>query len=198
MPKVVNHEQRRELLATTAGQLIAKQGVAKATVRNVARRAGVSTGTVSHYYSDSRELLFAAYQLAFRTSAARFVMAMENDSSFEGLLKAIANALPCDDITLSEWRVRMAFWGVSDYADDIQQFEQAAGSQFRQLISDRLKALAREKTIRLAVSPVHAARSIEGLLTGTAIQRLVSPGAESSAIAVKRLREQVRRGVLQE
>lgn len=198
MPKLVNHEQRREMLAATAGDLVAQQGVAKATIRGVAKKAGVSTGTVSHYYSDSRELLFAAYQLAFKTSSTRFVDAIAIDQSFEGLLRAIGTALPSNEFGLSEWRVRMAFWGVSDYADDIRQFEQAAGDQFRKLICTRLKALVSAGAIQLAVSPIHAARSIEGMLIGTAVQRLVSPDAESNAVAYKRLREQIRRGVLQQ
>jgi AcrR family transcriptional regulator len=198
MPKVVDHDQRRELLAITAGKLVAEQGVAKATIRGVARAADVSTGTVSHYYRDSRELLFAAYQQAFKTSGDRFVDKLNANTSFDGLLKAIAGALPSSPVALSEWKVRMAFWGISDYAEEILAFEQVASEQFRKLIIKRLKTLEDKGAIQLATSTAHAARTIEGLLAGTAIQSLLSPGIESHAVAQRRMCEQIRRGVLEQ
>jgi AcrR family transcriptional regulator len=198
MPKLVDHDQRREMLAITTGTLVAEQGVARATIRGVARAAGVSTGTVSHYYQDSRELLFAAYQQAFKTSGDRFAEALKANPSFDGLLKAVSSALPSSDKGLSEWKVRMAFWGNSDYAQDILKFEQVASEEFRKLIIDRLKTLQRTGEITLATSASYAARTIEGILAGTAIQGLLSPGTESYAVAQKRMCEQIKRGVLQQ
>ena len=43
---------------------IAKHGVAGATVRRIAQEAGVSTGFISHYFRDKKEVLAAALRLS--------------------------------------------------------------------------------------------------------------------------------------
>ena len=57
MPKVVDIAERRNELAAAAAQLIARSGVGAATLREVAAEAGWTTGALTHYFADKRELL---------------------------------------------------------------------------------------------------------------------------------------------
>ena len=75
MPKIVDHDARRRELSMVAASLVANEGVGRCTVRNLARAAGYSTGVVSHYFRDANEMLFAAYQTAYHSSARRFARA---------------------------------------------------------------------------------------------------------------------------
>ncbi|MGO3678769.1 MAG: TetR/AcrR family transcriptional regulator, partial [Microbacteriaceae bacterium] len=51
MPKPVNHHARRQLIAQALWRVVDEQGWSKATMREVAREAGVSLGQLQHYFS---------------------------------------------------------------------------------------------------------------------------------------------------
>ena len=57
MPRVVDVEERRQELTDAAARLIARAGIGAATMREVAAEAGLTTGALTHYFADKRELL---------------------------------------------------------------------------------------------------------------------------------------------
>lgn len=60
MPKQVDHDQRRAQLAEALWTVAERDGLAAATVRQVAAEAGVSVGMVQHYFSTKDEMLLFA------------------------------------------------------------------------------------------------------------------------------------------
>src|SRR5580765_4309456 len=59
MPKLGMGPIRRKQLVEAAIAVIHEEGFANATVARIARRAGVSSGIVHHYFADKDDLLFA-------------------------------------------------------------------------------------------------------------------------------------------
>lgn len=67
MPKVVDHDDRRANLAAAVWRVIGRTGIESATVRAVAAEAGVSPGSLRHYFSDQAGLVrFATNMMAQR------------------------------------------------------------------------------------------------------------------------------------
>lgn len=60
VPKLVDHDDRRRLIARAAWAVISREGVAAASVRSVAAEAGLSTGALRHYFADQGSLLLFA------------------------------------------------------------------------------------------------------------------------------------------
>lgn len=58
MPKLGMKPVRRKQLIAAAIQSIHEYGLADATVARIARKAGVSTGIIHHYFDDKNDLLF--------------------------------------------------------------------------------------------------------------------------------------------
>jgi AcrR family transcriptional regulator len=58
VPKVVDHEQRREEMLAGCFDLFAERGYANLTMRKIATELGVSTGTLYHYF-DGKPAIFA-------------------------------------------------------------------------------------------------------------------------------------------
>jgi AcrR family transcriptional regulator len=56
MPKQVDHEDMRNKLLDAAGALFASRGYAASGMRDLAAAAGVSTGSLYHYFPDKRAL----------------------------------------------------------------------------------------------------------------------------------------------
>ena len=73
MPRVVDHEERREAIAEATWRVIERAGPDGANMREIAREAGYTTGVVTHYFRDKRELMAFAFGLMVDRSMARVV-----------------------------------------------------------------------------------------------------------------------------
>jgi DNA-binding transcriptional regulator YbjK len=71
MPKLVDPDQRRSELAQAVWTVIRRDGLQRASVRNVAREAGLSMGSLRHYFASQSELLCFAMQLVGDRARAR-------------------------------------------------------------------------------------------------------------------------------
>jgi len=92
MPKIVDHDTQRQRFAEAAMRLIARDGFEGMTMRAVAAEAGLSYGSLFHYFDSKDELLIhAVRQLTDRQS--RRVNAFSSRSRG---LKALQRLL-CDD-----------------------------------------------------------------------------------------------------
>lgn len=57
MPKIVDHDQKRQFLAEVVWKIINEEGVEKASIRRIASEAGMSPGALRHYFSTQDEIL---------------------------------------------------------------------------------------------------------------------------------------------
>src|SRR5918998_1696365 len=71
MPKLVDHEERRRLIAQATWRVISRDGVRAASVRTVAGEAGLSTGALRHYFDDHASLLLFAARHSMELMAVR-------------------------------------------------------------------------------------------------------------------------------
>ncbi|WP_132126177.1 TetR/AcrR family transcriptional regulator [Actinocrispum wychmicini] len=56
MPKIVDPDQRRQAVAEAVFQVVARDGVEQASLRNVAVAAGLAIGSVRHYFTSAAEM----------------------------------------------------------------------------------------------------------------------------------------------
>lgn len=111
MPKQVDHDARRELVARVAADLVAEHGLDALTVRRVAQAAGHSTTVVSHYFADRRDLVRATYRAAAARSSARFDAALADvQQPLQACLEAL---LPLDEERARDVRTWLAFWAMA-------------------------------------------------------------------------------------
>ena len=66
MPKIVDHDARRDEIAHVACRVVASHGFEQATVVRIAREAGYTTGMVAHYFDSKQEIILAALRLILR------------------------------------------------------------------------------------------------------------------------------------
>jgi AcrR family transcriptional regulator len=66
MPKIVDHDQRRDEIALVACRVVADYGFDQATVVRIAREAGYTTGMVAHYFDTKQDIIIAALRLILR------------------------------------------------------------------------------------------------------------------------------------
>jgi TetR/AcrR family transcriptional regulator, transcriptional repressor of bet genes len=109
MPKIVDHEQRRDQIALVACQVVAEYGFDQATIVRIARRAGYTTGMVAHYFDTKQDIIIAALRLILRRIEERLTPSA--DEPQPDLLVLLTEALPVDETRYIECAMYIAFWG---------------------------------------------------------------------------------------
>lgn len=109
MPKIVDHDLQRARFAEATIRLIARDGLDGMNMRAVAEEAGLSYGSLFHYFGSKDELLMHAV----RHSASLQTRRVNEYSSRHSGLRALRELL-CDDAVTSEtsrddWLVWLAF-----------------------------------------------------------------------------------------
>ncbi|MEV6633014.1 TetR family transcriptional regulator [Actinoplanes sp. NPDC051470] len=113
MPRKVDHQERRTLIADALTRLAAEQGLEAVSLRHVAAEAGVSAGMVQHYFRTRDEMMTFAMEVVRDRTQARVsaaVVALGDDPAARDLLRTtIAALLPLDDDARDLGRVALAF-----------------------------------------------------------------------------------------
>lgn len=71
MPRQVDHDERRRHIGAAVLRLVATRGLESASLRNVAAEAGVSMGTVQHYFTTKQQMLDFAQRYNYERATMR-------------------------------------------------------------------------------------------------------------------------------
>lgn len=113
MPKIVDHEQRREHIAGIVADMLASVGVENTTIREISRKSGYSRGFIEHYFHSKEELVSDALKWINEKSLERMEKKIKDLKGLEALRAINEVTLPMTDQTRQEWKVRMQFWGLA-------------------------------------------------------------------------------------
>jgi AcrR family transcriptional regulator len=167
MPKVVDIEERRNELAAAAAQLIARSGVGAATLRDVAAEAGWTTGALTHYFADKRELLLTTFQTSLANRRAE--RPTDADAAPAARLRAsLEGALPLDESRRRHWMVTIAFCSHAAGDPELAATQRAAYREFRAHIG----ALAERCGLAEASHAEACAERLIAVADGIAVQAL--------------------------
>lgn len=116
MPKVVDHESRRETITAAAQRLVTAHGLDAVTMASIASEAGISVGQLQHYFDSKDELLADTYRRVIerlwrRVETATRASVDDHSPIREVVLQGLSELLPLDEARASDHRVTLAFIG---------------------------------------------------------------------------------------
>ncbi len=111
MPKVVDWDARRDEILSATWRVIARDGIARATIRAIAREANCSPGILAHYFDDKADILGSALLMSHRRVAARMDAGTAGLSGLKALKVVMLEALPLDERRDLEAQIEISFWG---------------------------------------------------------------------------------------
>jgi TetR/AcrR family transcriptional repressor of bet genes len=183
MPKIVDHEQRREELAAAVWRLAARDGLEAVTIRSVAAEAGWSTGALHHYFSDKEELLLFAFQTVADRVGRRVAAARETAAGpLELVRELLAIGLPLDPERRAETRVWFAFLGLALTRPVLARAQRAAYRHWRRLVADALREAQERGEVQDRVDVEREAAGLVALVDGLAVQATFEPRARTQAL----------------
>jgi AcrR family transcriptional regulator len=131
MPRLIDHDARREEIAAAAWQVILREGVTGASVRAVAAEAGLSTGSLRHIFASQTQLLAFAFQLVVDRATAR-IAALPPQQTPLLTAESVANELlPLDRERRTEMEVYLALFAAASSDTGLQAIRDDALRQVR-------------------------------------------------------------------
>jgi AcrR family transcriptional regulator len=118
MPKIVDHDERRERIVEIVAEMLATVGAEKTTIREIARQSGYSRGFIEHYFHNKEELITKTIRWINERSLARASAALEGKTGLEALRIFSELSLPLTPEVRNEWKIRMQFWGMAAVSDE--------------------------------------------------------------------------------
>jgi TetR/AcrR family transcriptional regulator, transcriptional repressor of bet genes len=190
MPKVVDHEKRREELAAAVWRLASREGLDAVTIRGVAAEAGWSTGALHHYFSDKEELLLFAFKTVADRVGRRVATARAESAEPLELARALlAIGLPLDDERRNETRLWFAFLGLALTRPSLARAQRLAYEQWRRIVADALLEAQGRGDIEDEVDVEREAAALVALVDGLAVQASFDPGCLDVDLVEERLAE---------
>ncbi|GAA1869340.1 TetR/AcrR family transcriptional regulator [Brevibacterium marinum] len=109
MPKIVDHDQRRRELVAATLRIIVRQGLAGATMRDIAAEAGFANGAIKSYFASKSDLLAATYLFVFAATNRRVELSTAHLRGVPALRAFAHEVLPITPELHDEARVVLSF-----------------------------------------------------------------------------------------
>ena len=188
MPKIVDHEQRRDELAASVWRLASREGLEAVTTRGVAAEAGWSTGALHHYFADKEELLLFAFQTVADRVGRRVAAARQSAAEPLALARELlAIGLPLDAERRAETRVWFAFLGLALTRPVLARAQRAAYRHWRRLVADALREARERGQVEAGLDVEREAAELVALVDGLAVQAMFERRAPMQELVDDRL-----------
>jgi AcrR family transcriptional regulator len=140
MPKIVDHDERREEILQAAIRVIDTVGLDNTTTRAIALESGYSNGVLSHYFQDKDDILQSILVKTHREFMERVENSMRGKDEFGRLWAMLMQNLPLDGVRRVETLMEMTFWPRAVSSPTSRQFQHDAADELltwlRRLITD--------------------------------------------------------------
>jgi AcrR family transcriptional regulator len=173
VPRQVDREARRRAIAEAIFEVIGDRGLEAVSLRDVAAQAGVSMGSVQHYFRSKEEMLqFALGQMRDRALARLQdeVGQLADPSARQRVLAAARVMLPVTEQGRQEAVVAGAFYSVATVQPAQGDLLREGYGRLLAVSRQILRAAARDGELAVGIDP-----DSEGAMLFFLIQGLIGP-----------------------
>jgi AcrR family transcriptional regulator len=168
VPKLVDHHERRTLLADALLRVAATRGLMDVSLRHVAAEAGVTAGMVQHYFRTKDEMMVFALDVVAARVQARLEAGEIGDDPRARVRALLVAILPVDPARELEGRVAVAFHAYAAARPVVAARLRADTAGMRAAIAEQIRAAGAPGSL----DPERAATGLLSLVEGLAIHVL--------------------------
>ncbi|MUG68350.1 MULTISPECIES: TetR/AcrR family transcriptional regulator [Paenibacillus] len=167
MPKIVDHDHKRKIIAETAWKIIETEGIERASIRRIASEAGMSTGALRHYFSNQDELLLFIMEYFLARGKERSENISWSTNPLNAVRETLLELVPVSQDKQTETGVWLVFAirSLTSAALNAKKDELTEGEYIlmEALLEILIKAGYINKTINIEIEKLRLAVIIEGL-----------------------------------
>lgn len=175
MPKVVDPVVRRRELAEAVWRVIRRDGLEQASVRKVAREAGLSMGSLRHYFATQSELLGFAMRMVIERIDGRVAALEPTGGARERVERVLAELLPFDDARRAENEVWLAFTARAMVDPELRTLRDEGYDVLREACRNLVGTLTEAGELRAGLDAELEAERLFALLDGLAVHAAMRP-----------------------
>ena len=187
MPKIVDHDQRRQEIVEVAWRFIAREGIGKLNLRDLAAAAGYSNGALKPYFPTRDALLEATFNFVADATNRRVHIAVQHLEGVKAIEAFAREVLPLDDLRINEARIAVHFWNLALAEPDLAAVNAATMDQWRTWLDQWLT----QELGRRAAQSIFARDSLINFLMGAQISSVLDVAANSEQSLIEQLNYQL-------
>ncbi|WP_157219694.1 TetR/AcrR family transcriptional regulator [Flavisphingomonas formosensis] len=183
MPKIVDHDEQRRIIARAAVRWIATHGLETLSQRNVAALSGRSKGNVQHYFPDKAALMFGALRHVSGEREERERADLTSDAVSDplgSLASRLYAVLPTDADRAEAWRVRLSLYVYADRDAEMQAYLADHADAILVRGTDEVRTAQAAGQVRADLDPRLTFRRLSAAVSGIAVAALANGGALSA------------------
>jgi AcrR family transcriptional regulator len=175
MPKIVDWDARRDEILSATWRVIARDGIAKATISAIAREADCSRGILAHYFDDKADMLGSALVMSHRRVGARMDASAAGHRGLDALRIVMLEALPLDEVRDLEAQIEISFWGRALGNPALADLQHSEFDRIRKRLRAHLAEAAKLGEITANLDIDLAIHQLVVLIDGVSAQRVLYP-----------------------
>ncbi|MDM5280576.1 TetR/AcrR family transcriptional regulator [Paenibacillus silvae] len=175
MPKIVDHDKQRVLVAEAAWRVIRRNGMEQASVRNIAEEAGISVGSMRHYFSTQSELLLYAMNLVSERVTSRIQRMTFNGPPMDDMKRLLLELMPNTDEKMAEMEVWYAFTAKSKTDSAFKKLADTVYNDIRRAVEIVITSLTKLNLFRPDLDQELEIERLYALVDGLAIHAVLRP-----------------------
>ena len=176
MPKIVDWDARRDEILSATWRVIARDGLARATIRAIAREARCSPGILAHYFDDKADILGSALLMSHRRVAARMDAGTAGLSGLEALEVVMLEALPLDERRDLEAQIEISFWGRALGTAELRELQHTEFDHLYARLRRHLQEACDRGELAGSLDIGLATHQLVVLIDGLSAERVLYPG----------------------
>jgi AcrR family transcriptional regulator len=166
---------RRVELITATMRVISEQGFERTTVRDIARAADASVGSVNYYFKSKDDLLRAAVAETDARFRAQVRQAVADASEYPAKLARVVDlCFPNQGEDGPDWAVFVDFWYRASRHDSYRSIFEEAHSEWIELLSQVLADGVADGVFFLSADPRDEALAFAAMIDGLALYTRVT------------------------
>jgi AcrR family transcriptional regulator len=175
MPKIVDWDARRDEILSATWRVIARDGIAKATISAIAREAECSRGILAHYFDDKADILGSALVMSHHRVGARMDASTAGHHGLDALRIVMLEALPLDEVRDLEAQIEISFWGRALGNPALADLQHGEFDRLRNRLRAHLEEAAKLGELAAGVDLDLATHQLVVLIDGVSAERVLYP-----------------------
>jgi len=175
MPKKIDHHKRKIQIAEATWKVIVDEGIEQATVRKIAKSAGMSVGAMRHYFTSQAELLRFSMELVSDRVIQRLKGRKYSGNPLEFVTEGIYEVLPVDEERRIEVEVWLAFSAKVLVDTTLRELSNKVYNDMHQGLENVVYALQLLKLAKDELDLDMEVNRLHALVDGMAMHHLLNP-----------------------
>jgi AcrR family transcriptional regulator len=175
VPKIVDHEERRQEVLAAVWRIIDREGIERSTIRAIAKEAGYSAGILAHYFSDKDDILTSALRLSHERITERWNAKLEGLEGIAALRELVLDNLPLDEERQIETKLEISYWTSALTRAEVLAVQETEAEILRKRIVTLVREAQDEGEITSERSGDEIAELLLALIDGLSLHAILYP-----------------------